>query len=53
MTDSTQIMVENRLVDLKKFFSPEGETMTTVEFKAEWDKLSEEEKQWFRTQPLE
>jgi hypothetical protein len=44
--------VENKLVDLKKFFSKDGETMTTAEFKAEWDQLSAEEKDWFKKQPL-
>jgi len=45
--------VENKLGDLKKFFSKPGEIMTIVEFKAEWDQLSEEEKVWFKSQPLE
>lgn len=43
---------ENKLSDLKKFFSKEGEVMTTAEFKAEWDQLSDEEKAWFKSQPL-
>ena len=43
---------ENKLSDLKKFFTNEGQTMTTAEFKAEWDQLSEEEKVWFKQQPL-
>jgi hypothetical protein len=41
------------LADLKKFFSPPEKPLTTAEFKAEWDKLSEEEKAWFKAQPLE
>ncbi len=45
-------MAENTLVDLKKFFTAPGQTMTTAEFKAEWDQLSEEEKLWFKAQPL-
>lgn len=43
---------ENSIVDLKKFFTPEGGTMTIQEFKAEWDQLSDEEKAWFKSQPL-
>lgn len=43
----------NKLIDLKRFFTPEGETMTTADFKAEWDQLSEAEKDWFKKQPLE
>lgn len=46
-------MAENNLSELKKFFTPEGETMTIAEFKAEWDQLSDEEKNWFRQQPLD
>ena len=45
-------MVENKLIDLKRFFTPEGKNMTTAEFKAEWDKLSDEEKAWFKSQHL-
>lgn len=45
-------MAENTLSDLKKFFTVNGEQMTIAEFKAEWDQLSEEEKRWFKTQPL-
>lgn len=44
--------VANKLADIKKFFTPPGESMTTAEFKAEWDKLTEEEKNWFKAQPL-
>lgn len=44
--------VENRLIDLKRFFEKEGETLTTVDFKAEWEQLSEEEKIWFKTQSI-
>lgn len=44
--------VKNRLVDLKKFFSQNGEKMTTAEFTAEWNQLSDEEKAWFKSQPL-
>lgn len=46
-------LFENKLADIKKFFTKPGESMTTAEFKAEWDQLSDEEKAWFRTQPLE
>jgi hypothetical protein len=46
-------MAENKLGDLKKFFSKPGENLSIAEFKAEWDQLSEEEKDWFKTQPLE
>lgn len=42
----------NKIGDLKKFFTPEGETLGFAEFKAEWDQLSEEEKDWFKQQPL-
>ena len=45
-------MVENKLIDLKRFFTPEGENMTTAEFKAEWDQLSDAEKAWFKSQHL-
>lgn len=45
--------IDNKLPAIKKFFTPEGGTMTTAEFKAEWDELSEEEKLWFKSQPLE
>ena len=44
--------IENRLVDLKRFFTPEGQSMTTAEFTAEWNQLSDEEKAWFKAQPL-
>ena len=44
--------VNNRLVEIKKYFTKEGEVLTTAEFKEEWEKLSEEEKIWFKTQPL-
>lgn len=40
------------LAQLKKFFTPVGESMTIAEFKVEWDQLSEEEKNWFKEQPL-
>jgi hypothetical protein len=43
---------ENTLSELKKFFSENGQTMTIAEFKAEWDQLSDEEKIWFKQQPL-
>lgn len=43
----------NSINDLKKFFTPEGELMTIQEWKAEWDQLSEEEKIWFKSQPLD
>ena len=49
-------MAENKLADLKKFFmfTPDGtQKMTTAEFKAEWDQLSDEEKDWFKKQPLD
>ena len=42
----------NTIADLKKFFTPVGEALTIAEFKAEWDQLSEEEKNWFKEQPL-
>jgi len=45
-------MAANSLSDLKKFFSPEGKSMTIAEFKAEWDQLSDKEKHWFKQQPL-
>lgn len=44
---------ENTISDLKKFFTPPGETFSIADFKAEWDRLSEGEKHWFKTQPLE
>lgn len=40
----------NTLGDLKKFFTADGETLSIVDFKAEWDELSDEEKDWFRQQ---
>lgn len=43
----------NSISDLKKFFTAEGETLTIVDFKAEWDQLSDEEKIWFKQQPLD
>lgn len=43
---------ENNIAELKKFFTPEDRPLTSVEFKAEWDQLSDEEKVWFRTQSL-
>ena len=46
-------MAENKLADIKKFFQNGDKPMTTAEFKAEWDQLSEEEKAWFKAQPLE
>ena len=44
---------ENKLLDLKKFFEKPGEKMTSAQFSAEWNQLSETEKDWFRKQPLE
>ena len=44
--------IGNKLIDLKRFFTPEGQNMTTAEFKAEWDQLSDEEKAWFKAQHL-
>lgn len=46
-------MAENNLAQLKKFFTPEGESLSIADFKAEWDQLSDEEKDWFRQQPLD
>jgi len=48
-------MAENKIADLRKFFGEknDGTMMTIQEFKAEWDQLSEEEKDWFKKQPLE
>lgn len=46
-------MAENKLPDLKKFFTKPGQTLTIAQFKAEWDQLSDEEKDWFRKQPLQ
>lgn len=51
MTEVTQ--TENTISVLKKFFTPNGEAMSIAEFKDEWDRLSPEEKDWFKTQPLE
>jgi hypothetical protein len=45
-------LAENSLSDLKRFFTATGESMTIAEFKAEWDQLSDEEKHWFKQQPL-
>jgi hypothetical protein len=45
-------MAENSISDLKKFFTPEGETLSIADFKAEWDQLSDKEKNWFKSQPL-
>lgn len=45
-------MAENTLGDLKKFFTTPGTPLTIAEFKAEWDELSDEEKDWFRQQEL-
>jgi len=42
----------NTISELKKFFTPEGETLSIGEFKAEWDQLSDEEKAWFKAQAL-
>jgi hypothetical protein len=42
----------NSISELKKFFTPDGETMSIADFKAEWDQLSDEEKDWFKSQPL-
>jgi hypothetical protein len=44
--------VENKLIDLKRFFEKEGAKMTTAEFQAEWNQLSDEEKAWFKRQAL-
>jgi hypothetical protein len=41
------------LSELKKFFTPEGESLSFTDFKAEWDQLSDEEKVWFKSQPLD
>lgn len=49
-------MAENTIAEIKKFFmfTRDGtQKMTIAQFKAEWDQLSEEEKDWFRKQPLE
>jgi hypothetical protein len=43
----------NSIADLKKFFTPEGGRLSIAEFKAEWDQLSDEEKDWFKSQPLD
>jgi len=43
---------QSSIVDLKKFFTPAGEQMTIQDFKKEWDQLSDEEKAWFKAQPL-
>ena len=43
----------SKIAQLKNFFSSDGEKMTIAEFKAEWDQLSDEEKDWFKAQPLE
>lgn len=43
---------QNSIAELKKFFTPEGEQLSIAEFKKEWDELSDEEKDWFKTQPL-
>lgn len=43
----------NSIVDLKKFFTNEGEQLTIQDFKKEWDQLSDEEKDWFKSQPLQ
>jgi hypothetical protein len=45
--------IRNTISELKKFFTPEGEVMSIAEFKAEWDQLSEEDKDWFKQQPLD
>ena len=44
---------ENTIAQLKKFFTPEGGTLSIADFKVEWDQLSDEEKDWFKAQPLE
>lgn len=43
----------NTLSELKKFFTSEGETMSIADFKVEWGQLSDEEKDWFKSQPLD
>ena len=43
---------ENTLLELKRFFTSADEALTFTEFKAEWEALSDEEKAWFRKQPL-
>lgn len=44
--------MDNSIAELKKFFTPKGGSLTIQDFKAEWDQLSEEEKNWFKEQPL-
>jgi len=45
-------MAESKLAELKKFFSTPEKPLSIADFKAEWDQLSDEEKQWFREQDL-
>lgn len=53
MAEEKIMEFHNTISELKKFFTPEGETLTIIGFKAEWDLLSEEEKAWFKMQSLE
>lgn len=53
MAKGTLAMKTSTIAELKKFFTPEGGSMTIAEFKAEWDQLSDEEKDWFKAQTLE
>lgn len=46
----------NSIVDLKKFFESKDIDLAdtrVMDFKKEWQELSEEEKRWFKSQPLE
>lgn len=48
---------QNKLVDLTKFFASENDGDNLIgdgfkKFKNEWAQLSEEEKAWFKAQPL-
>lgn len=42
----------NSIVDLVRFFTPENGALSIKDFKQEWDQLSDEEKFWFKSQPL-
>lgn len=53
MAEDPQAMKTSTIAELKKFFTPEGESMSIAEFKAEWDQLSDEEKNWFKAQSLQ
>lgn len=46
-------MAENKIGDLKKFFSTPEEPLSTADFLAEWNELSDEEKAWFKEQVLD